>query len=129
MANKKGQFKKGGGRIGDGRGKRKSSHRGSTHVARRRRSGFTLPLGLIAGLAPGVTRTLAFAQAQGPQAAANEALAIYSGYDAASGSFSVANMSQGLMPLLVGWALHRFVGSGLGINRALAAARVPVVRL
>jgi len=127
MANRKGQFKRGGGRIGSTR-RRRSSHRGGTHVARRR-SGFTLPLGLIAGLAPGVTRTLAFAQAQGPQAAANEALAIYSGYDAQSGSFSVANMSQGLMPLLVGWALHRFVGSGLGINRALAAARVPVVRL
>jgi len=129
MAKIKGQFKKGGGRIGDG----KTNGKRSTSVAKkkgfRRSKKTTLPIGLLAGLAPGATRVLATFQASGPQVAANEALAIYSGYDPTTQSFSMGNLSFGLMPLLIGWGLHKFVGGGLGINRALAQARVPLIRL
>jgi len=102
-----------------------SLRRGGRRVAKK----LTLPMGLLAGLAPGVTRTAQTFQANGAQAAANEALAIYSGFDTETNSFSMSNLSLGLVPLLVGWGLHKFVGGGLGINRALAQARVPLIRL
>jgi len=89
----------------------------------------TVPIGIIAGLLPGVTRTFATFQANGAQAASNEALAIYSGYDPATRVWSIQNMAFGLLPLFAGLALHRFVGGGLGINRILGRSRVPFLRL
>jgi len=89
----------------------------------------TVPIGIIAGLLPGVTRTFATFQASGAQQASNEALAIYSGYDPQTRQFSVANMSFGLLPLIAGLVLHRVVGGMLGVNRTLAQSKVPLLRI
>lgn len=89
----------------------------------------TLPIGIIAGLLPGVTRTFATFQASGAQRASSEALAIYSGYDPMTRQWSIGNMSFGLLPLFAGLALHRFVGGGLGVNRILARSKVPFLRI
>jgi len=127
---RKGQFKKGGGRVGDGRKKGRRSSHGSTHrrrsVARRMT---TVPIGILAGMLPGVTRSFGVFQARGAQAGANEALAIYTGFDPQTRQWSVQNMAFGLLPLIAGLLLTRFVGGGLGINRLLGRARVPLIRI
>jgi len=89
----------------------------------------TLPIGIIAGMLPGVTRSFAVFQAQGAQKGANEALAIYTGFDPQTRQWSIQNMQFGLIPLIAGLLLTRFVGGGLGINRILARARVPLIRV
>jgi len=89
----------------------------------------TFPIGIIAGMLPGVTRSFSVFQRGGAQAGANEALAIYTGFDPQTRQWSVANMQHGLIPLIAGLLLTRFVGGGLGVNRILARARVPLLRI
>jgi len=86
----------------------------------------TFSLGIIAGLAPGITRSFGVFQASGAQAAANEALAIYSGFDPVTRRWTVANMNFGLMPLIAGLLVSRFVGGSLGVNRILGRSRIPI---
>jgi len=89
----------------------------------------TVPVGLIAGMLPGVTRSFSVFQARGAQQGANEALAIYTGFDPLTRQWSIANMQFGLIPLIAGLLLSQFVGGGLGINRMLSRARVPLLRI
>jgi len=86
----------------------------------------TFSLGIIAGLLPGVTRSFAVFQANGAQAGANEALSIYSGFDPTTRQWSLQNMQFGLIPLVAGLLLSRFVGGSLGVNRILGRARIPI---
>jgi len=130
MASRKGQFKKGGGRVGGSTHRRR--RRGSTHNTHRGRSmakRTTVPIGLVAGMLPGVTRSFNVFQSKGAQSGANEALAIYTGFDPQTRQWSIQNMQFGLIPLIAGLLLSRFVGGGLGINRMLARARVPLLRI
>jgi len=125
VADKRGQFKKGGGRVGSKKKRRSSARRTVRRVARKT----VVPIGIIAGMLPGVARTARFLQTQGPESAANEFMAIFSGYDTKTREFSVGNMKDGLFPLLAGIALHRVVGGMLGVNRMLAASRIPLLRI
>ena len=88
-----------------------------------------VPIGVIAGMLPGVARSFATFQSQGAQAGANEFMAIYSGFDVNTRRFSVDNMRYGLVPLLAGLALSRIVGGMLGVNRILARSRIPLLRI
>lgn len=129
MANRKGQFKKGGGRIGSGRSRsrRRASH--STHRGRSVVRKTVVPMGVIAGMLPGVARSFSVFQLQGAQAAANEFISIYSGFDPITRRFSVANLGYGLMPLFAGLMLSRVVGGMLGVNRLLGRSRIPLLRI
>lgn len=54
----------------------------------------------------------------------------YTGYDANTGKWEPHLMASGLVPLVIGLAVHKFVGGApLNANRALAAANVPVIRI
>jgi len=90
----------------------------------------TFPVAVIAGLMPGVTGTLNVATAQGGgwKAAGTYACSVYTGYNPATAQWSMGNMSQGLKPLAIGVVVHKLAG-WLGINRAIAGAGIPFIRI
>ena len=107
---------------------------------KRRRSGsMTLPLapliGLGAGLAGGSTwsggNSVISRLTEGDFEDAMKIAAYhYLGYDINLGKFEVQGLMTGIMPLVVGALIHKFVGGApLNVNRMLAAARVPLVRI
>lgn len=94
-------------------------------------NGIQVPLALVAGAAVGPANVLQAHRANGNDfsATAGYANAIYTGYNPVNGSFSVHNMRDGLVPLAVGALVHKIVGQGLGVNRMLGQARIPVIRV
>ena len=97
-----------------------------THRAKK----MTFPVAVIAGLMPGVTGTINVATAQGGgwKAAGTYACSAYTGYNPLTAQFSIGNMSQGLKPLAIGVIVHKVAG-WLGINRAIAGAGIPFIRI
>jgi len=56
--------------------------------------------------------------------------AIYTGYNAIEGQFQWGMLKRGLLPLVIGCLVHKFVGGPpLNLNRTLAAANVPFIRI
>ena len=43
--------------------------------------------------------------------------------------WDMEGLKRGLFPILLGFAVHRFIGGSLGLNRALARAGVPILRI
>lgn len=119
---KKGQFKPKGG--GGSKPKRRSSGGGT--VARRRSNG-KFPLGLIMGLFPIGWSTFRAAVDVSPTFAGVHFIRSMTGVDVKAGQFSAHHLWFGLWPLLAGWAIHRYIGGSLGINRALAP--IPFLKL
>lgn len=103
---------------------------GNPAPRRRRRQGFTLPIAVLAGFVPGLIKTWEHWQMCGMSCAAREAGRIYTGIDFWEGKFNFQWMMHGTLPIIAGILIHRFVGGGfLGVNRALARAGVPFIRL
>jgi len=50
----------------------------------------------------------------------------FTGYDPLQRSWGVP---RGLIALVVGMLIHKFVGGFLGVNRVLGRARIPLIRL
>jgi len=105
----------------------------------RRRGGMTIPLAPLAGLAAGLGSGSSWSGGasvisrlmEGNIAdAAKIACYHYTGVDPYTGQFSIDGLKTGVLPLVAGALVHKFVGgSPLNINRMLAAARVPFVRI
>lgn len=113
---------------------RTSKKRRTKRMARkkRRRGGrkFTLPIAPLAGLAAGLAKPAELAMAGDIYHAATRAARNYSGFDPSVNKFKVEWMMEGLLPLVVGGMIHKFVGGPpLNINRMLASAGVPVLRI
>lgn len=94
----------------------------------RRRNGFKIPIAIVAGFLPGVTRTLTITQQSGFQAGSYEAARIYTGYDPSSGGWRASYLWFGLAPMVIGFLVHKIAG-GIGLNRALGRAGIPLVRI
>lgn len=94
----------------------------------RRNSGPQFPLAIVAGLVPGLATVTNAFQSGGFQEASRQMGIAYLGYDSAIGRWSIDGMWQGSIPLVLGLVVHRLAGT-LGINRQLASARVPFVRI
>jgi len=88
----------------------------------------TIPLAVVGGLMPGVTSVISSAQQSGMAAAGRNAGIWYTGYDYVTGKFSVKNMQTGLLPLAIGVGVHKLAGM-IGINRAIAGAGIPFIRI
>ena len=88
----------------------------------------TLPLSIVAGLVPGIVAVGTTAQTSGMLAAGKMMGTIYTGYDYTSGKWSWSYMQMGLMPLLAGFAVHKLAGM-VGLNRMMAQARIPLIRI
>lgn len=103
-------------------------------MARRKRShrrkGFTLPVAAIAGFAPlagGLIERASWPNAG--QEIAKQMSRTLVGYDYTTGQFNWRWLSYGTFPIIAGLAVHKFVGGRLGVNRMLASAGVPLIRL
>jgi len=121
------------------RARKNSRRRTVTRYARRgyrRVKKMTLPIALIAGTIPGLSRLWTHfqnpslhAQPNGFAAMGVEAGRIYLGLDTRNGKFNVGWMSFGTGPILLGGIVHKFIGGTLGVNRMLARTGIPLLRL
>lgn len=88
---------------------------------------FTLPLAVLAGFAPPLMRA-ADAWKAGSWTDGVKRLGMdMTGFDS-TGKFSVGNLQYGLLPVTVGIVVHK-LASTFGINRALASAGIPFLRI
>lgn len=101
--------------------KRKRSHR---------RKSMTIPLGPILGLAAGFRDPLQQVMSGNYLSAIDWASMNYTGYNPNDKTWNPLRLQWGLMPLIIGLLEHKFVGGRpLNLNRTLAAAGVPFIRL
>ena len=90
---------------------------------------FTLPLAVIAGFAP-LAVDVGTQIKNGDWAQAGKVLVHNTiGYDGFNHNWNLSGFSHGLFPIIAGILVHKFVGGRLGVNRMLANAGIPVVRL
>lgn len=95
---------------------------------RRKRRGFTLPVAVVAGFLPGATNAWSALQSYGANGMATQLSRDYLGYDPKSQKWYSQLMWGGAWPLLIGLVVHKGA-SMLGVNRALANAGIPILRI
>jgi len=95
----------------------------------RRKPQATLPLAVVAGFIPPARIILAESQGgRGIEGGAVAASRIFLGFDSNTGIWDFRQLQFGFGPILMGFAIHR-VAAMVGINRALASARIPFIRI
>ncbi len=95
----------------------------------RRSKAFTLPLAPIAGLmAMPTVRAVIYDITHGNISNVSADLGGLVGMDT-SGSFHADWLLSNIIPPVVGLLVHKFVGGKLGLNRMLASAGVPMIRI
>jgi len=95
----------------------------------RRRPQMTVPLAVVAGFVP--PARIIFAESQGGRGVEGGAVAasrIFLGYDSNNARWDFNQLQFGFGPILMGFGIHK-VAQMVGINRALAAARIPFIRI
>ncbi|HIA01809.1 MAG TPA: hypothetical protein EYN66_07845 [Myxococcales bacterium] len=92
----------------------------------RRRQGVSVAM--VMGLAP-ITITTFNAARVNPAEAPIVFTRNMTGVDISRQRFDPQFMWFGLFPIVAGWMTHKFIGGGLGINRALGSAGIPWVRI
>jgi len=94
----------------------------------RSKHGMTIPLAVVGGFAPLVVHEIAAFKAGGIANAATQLALRTTGYNYADGGWYPTEMVRGVGPILLGALVHKVAGR-LGINRALAGAGIPFVRI
>lgn len=94
-----------------------------------RSKSFTLPIAPIVGLAVGLGGPLNMAIAGNIDGAIEQLGLNYTGYSMHAKNWDAMRMQNGLLPLVIGGLVHKFVGGKLGINKMLASAGVPIIRI
>jgi hypothetical protein len=97
--------------------------------ARHRRAEMTLPLAVVGGCLPLGVRAYNGFRGNGIVGLSDGITSGLTGYSVFSKRFEMAALSEGLLPILAGILVHKFVGGKLGVNRALGAAKVPLFRI
>jgi len=97
----------------------------------RRSGGMTVPLAVVGGLGAGLARPIkTYIDTGDLQLAAWQLVEGYTGYYVGEGNWDMKRLQYGLVPLVAGALVHKFVGgSPLNVNRILAAAKVPFIRI
>lgn len=93
----------------------------------RGRKQFTLPLAVVAGLAPAAIDLWDHRNA-GAQGFMAEVGRIFTGWDYWSASWNPALMRWGTIPIVAGGLIHMGANK-LGLNRMIARAGVPFIRI
>jgi hypothetical protein len=111
--------------------KRKRRSIGVARRKRRRRSrSLTIPLAPVAGLAAGLWEPAQFAMQGRWDWALFKLARNYTGFNPANNTWNANELKNGLIPLIVGLLVHKFVGGRpLNLNQMLARAGVPFVRI
>ena len=95
----------------------------------RKKAQMTMPLAVVAGFVP--PGMIMYRESQGPRGLEGGALAasrIFLGYDSVNARWDFSQLQYGFGPILMGFGIHK-VAQMVGINRALAAARIPFIRI
>ena len=93
-----------------------------------RKHGFTLPMAVILGFVPLASRGVSLYKSGGIDGLKSLSSSLVP-YDASTGKISFSNLNTGLYPIVAGFLVHKFVGGGLGLNRALGSAGIPWLRI
>lgn len=91
--------------------------------------GFTLPIAVLAGFMPMTSYTLRAYGNGGFNAAGDAIIESLTGYSPAVRQFHPDKLVMGTGSIVAGLLVHRIVGGKLGVNRALASAGVPLLRI
>lgn len=100
-------------------------------MARKKRSqrrSATLSIAVAAGFAVPVFTTMNAATKSGFLFATKHLFSAFTGWDYDTGRWNAANLCNGTIPVMLGVLVHR-VASAFGVNRALASAGVPLIRI
>jgi len=93
------------------------------------RRGFTIPIATLAGLGIGIAPS-AQSLLSGDYVNAFDGLAYrYAGWNNSTKRFDPQGLMQGLVPLVGGVMISKLIGGTLGVNRKLASAGVPILRI
>lgn len=96
---------------------------------RRRRSvNRKVSIAIVAGFIPGIAKTWEHMKG-GWSPGTREMGRIYVGYDWWTGQFDWQNLRYGTFPIIAGGFIHKFVGVKLGVNKMLASAGIPFIKL
>lgn len=95
----------------------------------RKNGGMKIPVAVIAGFFPAVSSTLTFTSQVGWKGALPHLSRIMTGYNPDDGRWYPAMMLKGVAPIVLGIGVHKLIGGRLGVNRALSAAGIPLIRL
>lgn len=90
----------------------------------------TIPIAPVAGLMAGVASAIPWIKAGNWESAMHEIVRNFTGYYIPVREFRPQDLQRGLMPLVAGLLVHKFVGGApLNLNKTLAAAGVPFLRI
>jgi len=95
---------------------------------KRKRPQVTMPLAVLAGFLPPGRIIYREGLAGGIEGGVAATSRIFLGYDSNRGIWDFNQLQYGFGPVLVGFGIHK-VAQLVGINRALAAARIPFIRI
>jgi len=89
----------------------------------------TIPIGPVAGIlgAPAVGYAIGDIMRGDVNQALNNVKSIVG--ITPSGTFDLGLVKVNMTPVIVGLLAHKFIGGTLGVNRALGAAHVPLIRI
>lgn len=97
---------------------------------RRRSSQMTIPIAPVAGLVAGLAEPADYLIKGDMKNAMLKLCKNYTGYNYEVGLWSPEDLKRGLLPLVVGLLVHKFVGGPpLNLNRMLGRAKVPLIRI
>lgn len=88
----------------------------------------TIPLAIVGGIVPGLAYTWQGWQSSGFTGAMNNLSGAYTGYNPTTHTWSINTMRWGTFPLLGGIFVHK-IASALGVNKAIARAGIPFIRI
>lgn len=95
----------------------------------RRSKSMTLPLAIVAPLGMYVVeRGQDLANGVEPSLVGDRVVQHFTGYSIKANNFDWPRLKQGLLPVTVGILVHKMAGR-LGINRAIASAGIPYIRV
>lgn len=91
--------------------------------------GFKVPCAIVLGFAPLVGKTVGNVQSMGWNTGLKESVSSLVPYNPNTGKMQFSNLGYGLLPIIAGVLVHKFIGGGLGINRALASSGIPFLQI
>jgi len=94
----------------------------------RRTSKMTIPLAIVAGFAPPMLSIIDQARVFGLKGAGVEASKIFTGWNPETGRWEPGWLKWGAGPIVIGFLAHK-LASMIGINRALARMKIPLIRI
>lgn len=87
---------------------------------------FTLPIAIVAGFMPAVVGV--YNRRSSATEMGNFLQAGFTGITPGTGKFNFANLRTGAIPLVAGFVAH-MIASKVGLNRVIARAGIPVIRI